>query len=167
MIKDPIYKVSERQGHWRLSMLITIRRILNHNYIDWGSYSKGEWGVMHLKMDQANFDQEDPQSQLQPIEDPITSVPALPWKMGTPSSFWDLRRAPFPRIFSAILPPFCLKTRRNQSLNIPLFSCKRMIFSEIWHPFRVKFTPFFKSNQMKLKLNIFILNRYGSHYSMR
>ncbi len=71
--------------------------------------------------------------------------------MGTPSLFWELKRAPFPRIFSAILPPFCLKIRRNQSLNLPPFSCKTRIFSDILHPFRVKFTPFFKSNQIKIK----------------
>ncbi len=36
-------------------------------------------------------------------------VPALPWKMGTPSSVWELKKVPFPRIFSAILPPFAWK----------------------------------------------------------
>ncbi len=98
----------------------------------------------------------------------VHPVPALPWKMGTLSSFWELKRSPFPRIFSAILPPFCVKTRRNQSLNLSPFPWKARIFSEILQPFHVKteksglkFTPFFKSNQIKLELNIFILNRYG------
>ncbi len=57
-------------------------------------------------------------------------VPELPWKMDTLSSFWELKRTPFPRIFSAILPPFCVKTRRNQSLNLPPFSAKQGYFQK-------------------------------------
>ncbi len=52
-------------------------------------------------------------------------VLALPWKMGTPSSFWEFKRTPFPMIFSAILCLFCMKRRRNQSLNLPPFSAKQ------------------------------------------
>ncbi len=81
----------------------------------------------------------------------LTLVPALPWKMGTPSSFWELKMTLFPRIFSAILSPLCMKTRRNQSLNLSLFPQNNDIFrnfTPILHENKeksgLKFTPFFK-----------------------
>ncbi len=63
--------------------------------------------------------------------------------------------------------PILHESKEKSELKLPPFSAKTRIFSEILHPFRVKFTPFFKSNQIKLKLNIFILNRYGPHYTIR
>ncbi len=76
------------------------------------------------------------------------SVPALPWKMGTPSSFWELKRDPFPRIFSAILPPFWMKTTRNQSLNFPPFFLQNKDMFRNLTPFSCEIYPIFqiKSN---------------------
>ncbi len=78
-----------------------------------------------------------------------------------------IEKGPFSKdIFSNFTPFLCENKEKSETKFTPLF-CKARIFSEMLHPFQVKFTQYFKSNPIKLKLNIFILNRYGPHYTIR
>ncbi len=83
-------------------------------------------------------------------------------------------KVPFSKDFFSNFTPFLLENKEKSELKFTPFSRKTRIFSEILHLFHMKteksglkFNPFFKSNQIKLKLNIFILNRYGPQYTMR
>ncbi len=62
---------------------------------------------------------------------------------------------------------FLHENKEKSELKFTLFFLQNKDIFRNLTPFCVKFTPFFKSSQIKLKLNIFILNRYWPHYTMR
>ncbi len=83
-----------------------------------------------------------------------------------------IEKDPFSKDISSNFTPLLHENKKSELKFTPLF-CKTRIFSEILHPFHVKTRrnqdlnlPHF-SNQIKLKSNIFILNRYGHYCTMR
>ncbi len=77
-----------------------------------------------------------------------------------------IEKGPFSKDIFSNFASFLSENKEKSELKFTLISAKQGYFQKLY-TFRVKFTPFFKSNPIKLKLNIFILNRYGPHYTMR